>query len=131
MSLQSSFRKLVKATLNATVTEWNAVLQQENTLKYSMNSDQGRLRGIKLKDLELSDVELNEKKSELEIHLNHDYPIESTSRAFRQGAKFFLLLWLLLIPFYNFFGARGFLSFSELNEIFIYLFRQISRLGLC
>jgi len=85
MSLQSSFRKLVKATLNATVTEWNAVLQQENTLKYSMNSDQGRLRGIKLKDLELSDVELNEKKSELEIHLNHDYPIESTSRAFRQG----------------------------------------------
>ena len=89
MSLQSSFRKLVKATLNATVTEWNAVLQQENTLKYSMNSDQGRLRGIKLIDLELSDVELNEKKSELEIHLNHDYPIESTSRAFRQGAKFF------------------------------------------
>ena len=130
MSLQSSFRKLVKATLNATVTEWNAVLQQENTLKYSMNSDQGRLRGIKLKDLELSDVELNEKKSELEIHLNHDYPIESTSRAFRQGAKFFFL-WLLLIPFYNFFGARGFLSFSELNEIFIYFFRQISRLDLC
>ena len=90
MSLQSSLRKLVKATLNATVREWNAVLQQENTLKYSLNSDQGRLRGIKLQDLELSDVELNEKKSELEIHLNHDYPIESTSRAFRQGIYFFL-----------------------------------------
>ena len=91
MTLQSSFRKLVKSTLNATVTEWNAVLQQENTLKYSLNSDQGRLRGIKLQDLELSDVELDEKKREVEIHLNHDYPIESTSRAFRQGKYFFHL----------------------------------------
>ena len=108
MSLQSSFRKLVKATLNATVTEWNAVLQQENTLKYSMNSDQGRLRGIKLKDLELSDVELNEKKSELEIHLNHDYPIESTSRAFRQGANFFFIMVITYSILQFFFGLEVF-----------------------
>ena len=130
MSLQSSFRKLVKATLNATVTEWNAVLQQENTLKYSMNSDQGRLRGIKLKDLELSDVELNEKKKWIGNSFESWLPNWKYKQGLSSGCEIFFL-WLLLIPFYNFFGARGFLSFSELNEIFIYFFRQISRLDLC
>ena len=90
----TTFKTFKKDLLKTALTEWDAVNQQENILEYLRNAEQNRLCGVKLENLQLdtSYIKFSSDKSDFEIKLNHNFPVESTAKAFRRGKLVDLLI---------------------------------------
>ena len=89
-----NFKTYKKDLLKTALKEWDAVNQQENFLEYLKNAEQNRLSGVKLENLKLdtSYIKFSSNRSDFEIKLNHDFPVESTAKAFRRGKLVDLLI---------------------------------------
>jgi hypothetical protein len=87
MAVKKFANKLIKDVMKITLSEWDAVKKQELTLKNTLSFEQCRLRGIRLPGLILDPTYLKhvDANGDVEIRLEHDYPVASTARAFRRG----------------------------------------------
>lgn len=85
MSVHEKITKLIRRTLLHTLKEWDAVATRDNSLKNILSHDEGRLRGLKLTNLQLEPSHFKPVENDFELHLTHDYSTVSTARAFRKG----------------------------------------------
>ena len=122
--LEKPMKNLVKSTTDFSVKEWYAVEQQESTLKNALSSKEGRLRGMRLQDLILNTSYFKHVNGQIELKLQHDYPLESTSRAFRQGNLVELVL-AGSVKDQNWARVKGIISNVSEDSIFV----QVQSIG--